>query len=100
MCKCHGRCGKYRTAWVLLLIGGLNWGLVGLGMLMHSNWNVINLVLGSWPTVEGIVYLLVGIAAIGILFGCKCKQCKESESNCMGCRVGSTDKPISSASSM
>lgn len=49
---------------LLVIIGGLNWGLVGLGMLMKGNWNVVNMLLGSWPMVEGIVYLLVGIATV------------------------------------
>ena len=49
---------------ILVFIGGLNWGLVGLGMLLDMNLNVVNLLLGSWPIVEAIVYLLVGIAAI------------------------------------
>lgn len=48
----------------LLLVGGLNWGLVGLGMLMGSNLNVVKALLGSWPSVEAIVYLLVGLAAL------------------------------------
>ncbi len=51
---------------VLLLVGGINWGLVGLAMLFGgagANWNVVNLLLGNWPAVEGIIYLLVGIAA-------------------------------------
>ncbi len=49
---------------ILLVIGGLNWGLVGLGMLFGGNWNVVNMILGSWPMVEGIVYVLVGISAV------------------------------------
>ena len=76
-CNCgHKRCGLAKLAWVLLLIGGLNWGLVGLGMLMGTNLNVVNLILGSWPTVEAIVYLLVGIATLVKIFGCPCKTCK------------------------
>lgn len=51
----------------LLLVGGLNWGLAGLGMLFGGNWNVVNLLLGSWPTVEAIVYLLVGLAALKVI---------------------------------
>lgn len=61
----------------LLVIGGLNWGLAGLGMLMGSNLNVVNLILGSWPTVESIVYILVGLSALMALahmFG-MCKKC-------------------------
>ncbi len=49
---------------ILLVIGGLNWGLVGLGMLFGGNWNVVNMILGSWPMVEGVVYVLVGISAV------------------------------------
>jgi len=59
----------------LLIIGGINWGLVGVGMLMGRNWNVVNMLLGNWPTVEAIVYILVGVAGIMKIFGCKCKKC-------------------------
>lgn len=52
---------------ILVIIGGLNWGLVGLGNFMESNWNVVNLILGSIPTVESIVYVLVGLSAIKML---------------------------------
>jgi uncharacterized protein len=53
-----------KIAWLLVVIGGLNWGLVGLGGFFGGNWNVVNLVLGSWPTVEWIVYVLVGISTV------------------------------------
>jgi len=74
----HGGCPVAKTAKVLLIIGGLNWGLVGVGMLLNSNWNVVNLLLGSWPIVEAIVYILVGISAVIKIFGCPCKKCKEA----------------------
>lgn len=63
---------------ILVIIGGINWGLIGLGMLLgsSSNWNVVNMILGFSPTVEGIVYVLVGIAAVMKIFGCKCHKCK------------------------
>ena len=66
-----------------MVIGALNWGLVGLGMLLGKmdTWNVVRMVLGSMPTVEGIVYLLVGIAGLMMLFGCRCKKC----STCATC---------------
>lgn len=51
----------------LLLVGALNWGLTGLGMLIGSNLNVVNLLLGTWPTVEAIVYILVGLAAVKVI---------------------------------
>jgi uncharacterized membrane protein YuzA (DUF378 family) len=82
---CNGKwggCWLKRTAKVLLIIGGLNWGLVGLGMLMGSDLNVVHLVLGSWPVVEGIVYILVGLAAVFKIFGCRCGKCK---ADCVAC---------------
>lgn len=59
----------------LLIIGGLNWGLVGLGSFFNGNWNVVNLLLGRWPVAENIVYLLVGLSALGALVHI-CKLCK------------------------
>jgi len=59
------------VAWVLLLVGGINWGLVGAGMLAGGNWNVVNMLLGSMPTVEAVVYLLVGLSALMCLMKCK-----------------------------
>jgi uncharacterized membrane protein YuzA (DUF378 family) len=53
----------------LVIIGALNWGLVGLGWLLGgANWNVVNLLLGQWTMVEAIVYVLVGLAALWQLF--------------------------------
>lgn len=53
----------------LLLVGGLNWGLVGLSMLMGGgkNLNIVNLLVGKWPMVEGAVYLLVGVMALKVI---------------------------------
>ena len=68
----------HKISFVLVIIGGLNWGLVALGAWMGSNWNVVNLVLGSWSWLENLVYLLVGIAALIIVFGKKCYSCNSS----------------------
>jgi len=72
--------GLHGIAFVLVVIGGLNWGLVALGSWAGSNWNVVNLLLGSWPTVEGLVYLLVGLSALVLMFGHKkeCRACNPS----------------------
>lgn len=51
----------------LLLIGGLNWGLQALGYFIGSNLNIVNLLVGRWPMVENIVYLLVGLMAIKVI---------------------------------
>jgi uncharacterized protein len=71
--KFEGRnmCSLCFTAALLLVIGGLNWGLIGLAMLVGgdaANWNVVNLIFGSWPIVEAIIYLLVGISALYKVF--------------------------------
>ncbi len=44
---------------ILLIIGGLNWGLVGLW-----NFDLVVWLLGSWPTLVRIVYDLVGLAGV------------------------------------
>ena len=76
-CCSKGSCGMHWITSILVIIGGINWGLVGLGMVLGkgSAWNVVNLLLSSVPTVEAIVYLLVGVAALLMIFGCKCKKC-------------------------
>ncbi len=61
---------------ILMIVGGLNWGLVGLGGLLGTDLNVVNMLLGSWPVVENLVYLLVGVAALlTLLMTMKCKEC-------------------------
>ncbi len=73
------KCRGLRVAKWLLIIGGINWGLVGIGMIMGASvvsWNLIHAILGGVPALEGIIYVLVGIAAIMKIFGCKCKGCK------------------------
>jgi uncharacterized membrane protein YuzA (DUF378 family) len=78
--NCGKKCGCAKFAWVLVAIGGLNWGLVGLGLLIGSDLNVVGMLLGKWPTVLAIVYLLVGIATLVKIFGCPCKKCKGMDS--------------------
>ena len=47
-------------ATILLIVGGLNWGLVAI----NSSWNVVEMLLGSWPIAVTIVYGLVGLSAL------------------------------------
>jgi len=47
----------------LLVIGGLNWGLVGL-----FNINLVTMLFGSWPMLVTLVYVLVGLSAVYMLF--------------------------------
>lgn len=53
---------------VLVVVGGINWGLIGLGMLMSKDWNVVNMILGGVPMLEAIVYVLVGLAAVRMIW--------------------------------
>lgn len=43
----------------LIIIGGLNWGLVGL-----FNFDLVAMIFGSGSVISRIVYSLVGIAAL------------------------------------
>ena len=49
---------------LLVVIGALNWGLVGIGGFAGMNLNVVNLIFGSLPTLEWVVYLLVGLSGL------------------------------------
>ncbi len=82
MKKCNT---THKIAGALLLIGGLNWGLVGIGGFMGQNWDLINLILGNWSVLANIVYVLVGISAVMSLMGCKtCKSCEAPKEAPMG----------------
>ena len=54
----------HMIAWILVMVGGLNWGLVGISAFMGSNWNVVHMILGSMPSLESLVYVLVGLSAV------------------------------------
>lgn len=90
-CKgcCGGGCTTGMIAKILVIIGGINWGLIGLGMLLGKMdaWNMVHMVLGSVPMLEGIVYVLVGVAAVMKIFGCKCKKCMNGS-----CDMGAGEK--------
>jgi uncharacterized protein len=65
-------CVVHKIAWILVIVGALNWGLVGL-----FDFNVVMWLLGQWPMVERVVYVLVGIAAVVSLFVSNCGACKK-----------------------
>jgi len=64
------------VASALVIIGGVNWGLVGVGMLVDSNLNLVNLLFGSIPTLEAIIYLLVGVSALWMALACCGGKCE------------------------
>lgn len=50
-------------ALVLVIVGGLNWGLVGL-----LNFDLVQAVLGSIPMLAKAVYILVGLSAVYMVY--------------------------------
>ncbi len=53
-------------ALILLIIGGLNWGLVGL-----FKFDVVQEILGGIPLVRDIVYTLIGLSALFMIFNAR-----------------------------
>ncbi|MDQ5883525.1 MAG: hypothetical protein QG654_439 [Patescibacteria group bacterium] len=76
-----------KLAWWLVIIGALNWGLIGLGSLFFGGEiNLVSILLG-YGVFAKIVYLLVGVSAVYVLMGhCGCKGC--CGSSCKDCTNG------------
>ena len=74
----------HKIAFILLVIGGLNWLLVGLGIWFNvgAGWNVVDALFGVNSVLSSIVYVLVGLSAIVLLCTHKknCKCCDSSAS--------------------
>ena len=62
----------HMVSFLLVVVGAINWGLVGLLGI-----NVVNILFGTVPSVEKLVYVLVGAAGVVILLTHKsdCKIC-------------------------
>lgn len=60
------------AAFLLVVVGAINWGLVGL-----LGFNLVNMIFSSMPGVENIVYILVGVAGVYSIF--------DHKQNCMLC---------------
>lgn len=69
--------GLHGIAFILVIIGGLNWGLIGLGGFIAQDWNVVQMLLGFSPQLEWLVYLLVGVSAVLLVVSHKsdCRYC-------------------------
>lgn len=67
----------HMVAWILVMIGGINWLLIGVGGFIGSDWNVVHFFLGSLPTIEWLVYILVGVSAVYeiVMHRSMCKEC-------------------------
>lgn len=62
----------HKLSFILLVIGGLNWLLVGL-----FKWDIGVLFGGQEAVVSRVIYVLVGLAALQMLISHKklCKEC-------------------------
>ena len=48
-----------KIVFFLLLVGGLNWGLIGL-----FGWNLVGSIFGMLPVLTRLIYILFGAAAV------------------------------------
>lgn len=64
----------HKIAYTFLWLGGINWGLIGL-----FNYNLVVLILGSWPMLVTSFYILIGASAVYVFSTHKdyCKHCKK-----------------------
>jgi uncharacterized membrane protein YuzA (DUF378 family) len=51
-------------ALILVIIGGLNWGLVGL-----FDYDVVASIFGDMSSFSRVIYVLVGLSAVYMIFG-------------------------------
>lgn len=71
----------HKTAYALVIVGALNWGLIG-----FFNYNLVSMVFGSWPMLEKLIYILVGLSAI--------YEATIHMSYCGCCESGGVEKPM------
>ena len=51
-----------KIAYALVIIGGLNWGLIG-----FLKWDLVAAILGDMSAASRVVYALVGLSAVYLL---------------------------------
>lgn len=56
------------VAFICLLVGGLNWGLIG-----FFHFNFITFVFGDLTVIARIIYAIIGLAAVFAIVRCFCK---------------------------
>jgi len=62
----------HMVAYILLWVGGLNWGLIGL-----FQFDLVQALLGGMPALANLAYVLVGVSAVYTAFTHmgECKVC-------------------------
>jgi len=51
------------VAFILVVIGAINWGLIGL-----FSWNLVEAIFGDMTTISRVIYTLVGVSAVYRVF--------------------------------
>lgn len=66
----------HKLTFILVIIGGLNWLLVGL-----FNWDIGSIFGGQGAVISRIIYILVGLSAVNeiIIHKSCCKCCNPAE---------------------
>ncbi len=50
---------------ILVIVGALNWGILGLSQLFGSSgWDLVTWLLGSIPVLKSLVFVVVGLAGV------------------------------------
>ena len=50
-------------AFILVIVGGLNWGLIG-----FFNYDFIEVIFGTLSTVSKVIYSLIGLSALWMIY--------------------------------
>ena len=67
-------------AWILIIVGALNWGLVGI-----FNFDLIGRIFGDMSIIARIIYILVGVSAVWMIIDMKSKGCHCGSASCPAC---------------
>ncbi len=75
----QGCCGICKIVGLIVIIGAINWGLVG-----AFHFNLVEQLLGSIPKAVRATYIVVGLAGIMKLVSCfkACPCCKADDGSC------------------
>lgn len=62
----------HMLTYILVIVGALNWGLMG-----FFGFNLVSTLLGGYPMLEKLVYMLVGLSAVYdfMMHKSYCKMC-------------------------
>ena len=74
--------GFKHLTWWFVIIGAINWGLVGL-----FEFDLVQAIFGFGSSFTDIIYILIGVAGLSMLYGCcgkhKCKCGMNGKEGCV-----------------